>query len=83
MKYPEIRSISRIAFEFKITKLEEFVMKFIGDNFNHFLKKDNKELSELNDFTDGRLFDLMANECRSGKKAAQELKALKKIQNKI
>ena len=56
-----MHSIARIAFEFKIIKLEDNVMAFIGNNFDHFLKKDNKELSELNDLTDGRLFHLMAN----------------------
>ena len=60
-----MKSFARIAFEFKIQNLEENVMTFIDTNFDHFLlKKDNKELSELNDLTDGRLFHLMANKCR-------------------
>ena len=41
-KWPTLRLIARIVFEFKITKLEKNVMTFIGDNFDHFLKKDNK-----------------------------------------
>ena len=77
-KWLSNRPIARIAFEFKITKLEENVMTFIRYNFDHFLKKDSKELSELNDLTDGRLIDLMANKCRSGKKASKQLNALKK-----
>ena len=62
--WPTITSIARIAFELKITKVEENVMTFIGHNFDHFLKKDNKELNELNDLTDGRLLDLMVNKLR-------------------
>ena len=54
-KWPTIRSITRIAFEWKISRLIENVMTFIDINFDHFLKKDNRELSELNDLTDGRL----------------------------
>ena len=87
-KWPTIGSIAKIAFEFKIIQkwfgvksLEDKVMEFIDSNFNHFLKKDNKELSELNDLTDGRLFDLMANMCRNGKNITEELNALKKSLN--
>ena len=77
------RSIARIAFELKITKLMDKVMTFIDQNFDHFLKKDYKELRELYDLTDGRLLDLMTIKCRSGKKAAEELNALKKVQKKV
>ena len=77
-EWPTISSIARIAFELKITKLMNNVMQFISDNFDHFLKKNNKELNELNDLTDGRLMDLMAKNCRSGRKATEDLNALKK-----
>ena len=80
-KWPKMRLIARIAFELKINKLEKNVMKFIGDNFDHFLKKDNKELSELNDLTDGRLFDMMANKCRNVQNDTEELNALKESLN--
>ena len=63
-----IRLIARIAFELKITKLEDNVMAFIGHNFKHFPKKTNKELNELNDMTNDRLLELMANKFRSGEK---------------
>ena len=71
-KWRKIRTIARIAFEMKITKLKENVMTFIDIYFDHFLKKDNKELSELNDLTDGRLLHLMANKFRNGKKDPTE-----------
>ena len=64
IKWPTIKSIARIAFELKITKLEENVMKFIDHNFDHFLKKDNKELNDLHNLTDGRIIELMANKCK-------------------
>ena len=66
-KWLKIRSITRIAFESQILRLIENVMTFIDINFDHFLKKDNKELSQLNDLTDGRLFELMANKFRKSK----------------
>ena len=66
-KWFRIKSITRIAFESQISRLIENVLTFIDKNFDHFLKKDNKELNEMNDLTDGRLFHLMANKCRKSK----------------
>ena len=66
--WQKMHSIAKIGFELKITKLEDNVMAFIDKNFDHFLKKDNKELSELNDLTDGRLFHLMANKFKRREK---------------
>ena len=63
-----IRSIARIAFKWKITKLKDNVKTFVDKNFDHFLKKDNKEWSELNDWTDGRLFGLLLDKHRIAKK---------------
>ena len=57
-KWQRIGSIARIAFELKVSKLIEKVMIFIHKNFVHFLKRDIKQLIELNDLTDGRLFSL-------------------------
>ena len=66
-KWLPIKSIIRIAFDLKISRLIENVMTFIDMNLDHFLKRYNKELSELNDLTDGRLFHLMANKFRKEK----------------
>ena len=66
-KWLTIRSIARMAFESQILRLIENVLTFIDVNFDHFLKKDYKELNVLNDLTDGRLMDLMANQCRKAK----------------
>ena len=72
-KWPKIRSIAILAFKSQNSRLMENVMTFVDTNFDHFLKKDNKELSELNVLTDDRLFNLMANQCR---KANEDKKLL-------
>ena len=72
-KWLKIKSIARIAFESQITRLTDNVMTFIDINFDHFLNKDNKEMRELNDLTDGRLFELKANKKR---KLVEEMKRL-------
>ena len=59
----KMRSILKIAFEFKIAKLIDNVMIFIAKKFDHFVDEDNDVLMELNDSTDGRLFPLMADKC--------------------
>ena len=69
----KIQSISEIAFELKLTKLMENVMTFIVKNLNHFLKRDIK-LNQLNDLTDGRLFDFMANQCNRLKESLNQVK---------
>ena len=63
-KWPKIRSISRLAIDSQILELNEKVIDFIDTNFEYFLKKDIKELSELNDLTDGIIFEIMANKCK-------------------
>ena len=40
-------------------------MTFIDKNLDYFLKKDMKELNELNDWIEGRLFELMVNKFRN------------------
>ena len=39
-------------------------MEFIDKNFNHFVNKDIKQLSELNDSTNDKLLELMAKNYR-------------------
>ena len=73
-KWQTIGSIARIAFESQISRLTENVMTFIDTNFDHFLKKDIKEMNELNDFSDGQLFQLMAKKCRKAFEENNELK---------
>ena len=73
-KWPTIRSLIRIAFISKISRLIENVLTFIDINFDHFLKKEDKEMHELNDLTDGRLFDSMVNKFR---KLCEEINGLK------
>ena len=63
-KWLTIRSIARLANELKVSGLIENVMTFIDINFEYFLLKDNKELYELNDSIEGRLFELTVNNCR-------------------
>ena len=63
----EMQSFARMAFELNAQSLEENVMTFIDRNIDHFLKKDNKEMCELNDFTDGRLIHLIANKYKRSK----------------
>ena len=76
-KWLIIGTIARIAFESRVLRLIKKVMAFIRNNFDHFLKKDIKELNQLNDLTDGRLFKLMAKKCRIGEKSSKQLNALK------
>ena len=59
----KMRSILKIAFEFKIAKLIDNVMTFIAKKFDHFFDEENDVLIELNDSTDGRLFPLIADKC--------------------
>ena len=73
----KIQSISKIAFELKISKLIENVMTFIDINFDYFLKKENKEMNEFNDLTDGRLMDLMANQCKAFNRLRERLNQIK------
>ena len=73
-KWLTIRQIARIAFESRITRLIENVLTFIEINFDNFLKKNNIELSELNDLTDRRLFHLMINKFRH---LSEEINGLK------
>ena len=61
--WPKMQSILLIAFEYKIEKLMDKVIQFIDEKFDHFIKEDNKVLIQLNDWTDGRLFTLMAINC--------------------
>ena len=61
--WPQMHSILKIAFEFKIEKLMDKVMEFIDKKLYHFLAQDNEVLIQLNDSTDGRLFPLMSNKC--------------------
>ena len=68
------KSIGKIAFELKIHCLMENVMIFIGKHLNHFLRTDSKDLNKLNDMTDGRLLELLANKCRNPYKQLTELK---------
>ena len=73
----KINSISKIAFEFKIIKLMDNVMTYITRHFDHLLKKDIKELNELNDTTGGRLLDLMAEMCKDFNGLKESLKQIK------
>ena len=68
-----IKSIARIAFESRISILMDNVMTFIRKHFDYLLEKDIKELSELNDLTDGQLFHLMAKKCKSGQKKVKTI----------
>ena len=70
--WPQMQSISKIAFEFKIEKLMNKVMEFIDDCFDHILEEDKEVLSELNDSTDGRLFTLMVDKCSEFRKKLNE-----------
>ena len=65
--WPKLTTIAKLASDWKITKLMDNVMTFLSKNFDHILKKDNKELRELCDLTDGKFIDLLANNCRIGK----------------
>ena len=57
-KWVKIRSIARLAIESKVLRLIENVMTFIDTNLEYFLKKDIKELNQLNDSIEGRLFGI-------------------------
>ena len=63
-KWLTIRSIERLAIEWQFIRLIEEVMTFIDTNLEYFLKKDIEELYELNDWFEGRLFELILNKCR-------------------
>ena len=59
--FENFEQISRISFSYKMEELITKVMSFIDNNFNDFIKKEGKELNRLNDLTDGRLIQLMAD----------------------
>ena len=63
LDWPEMQSISKIAFEFKIEKLMKNVIQFIDKKLYYFLTQDNEELLQLNDLTDNRLLTLMFEKC--------------------
>ena len=79
-KWLIIKSIGKIAFELKINSLMDNVMRFVGKNLYHFLMRDSKGLNKLNDVTDGRFLELVANKCKDPYKQLNELKnSLKQI----
>ena len=58
--WPKMQCILKIAFEYKIEKLMDKVMEFIGKKLHYFLdEEENKVLIKLNDSTDGRIFTLI------------------------
>ena len=79
----QLQSISKIAFEYKIEKLMDKVMENIDKNFLHFVDEDNKELIQLNDSTDGRLFPLIADKCREWIKDYKQLNGLNESLNQV
>ena len=56
--------ISKIAFDYKLSKIMAKVLAFIDTNFKHFANKDNKELLELNVLTHNHLTEVLANNYR-------------------
>ena len=75
----KMRSILKIGFEFQIEKLIENVMIFIAKKFDHFVDEDIGVLIQLNDWTDGRLFSLMADKCSEFWRELTELKESLKL----
>ena len=67
-KWLSIRSVARLAIESQVPGLTKIidknVMTFIDTNLEYFLKKDIKELNELNDSIEGRLLEVLANNGR-------------------
>ena len=59
-----LKRITRIAFDYKIEVLAKKVMDFIETKFNELLDKDIKQLSQLNDTTNNKLFEIMADNYR-------------------
>ena len=66
-KWLSIRSIARLANESQVSGLIKNVMTFIDTNMEYFLKKDIKELNQLNDSIEGRLLEVLVNKCRKTK----------------
>ena len=61
MTFDNFELISRIVFRYNIRELMAKVMTFIDNNFSNSVKKDIKQLCELNDSTNDRLFEVNAN----------------------
>ena len=79
LDWNNFNAISDIAFNHKINALITKVMKFIDNNFNHFVNKDIKQLSEMNDSTNDKLLELLANNYRKISKELSEIKESNKL----
>ena len=80
LSFSNFESIRGIAFNNEIKELMSKVMAFIDTNLKHFIRKENKELISLNECTDSRLVEVMANKYR---KVSDEFLTNKKENQKI
>ena len=56
--------VSKIAFNYNLSEIMAKVLAFIDKNFHHFVKKDNKEMHELDVLTHNHFGEVMAKNYR-------------------
>ena len=81
LTFNNFEQISRIAFRYKMEELMSKVMDFIDKHFDKFMIKNEQELKQLNESTDGRLLKVMSNNYRKVNKELNDIKVGSSVEN--
>ena len=83
LEWNNFNAITDIAFNHKIDELISRVMSFIDNDFENIVKKEFKQLSEINDSTRNKLLELMASNYRKLSESHKILKCGECVSCKI